>query len=70
MNPAFEQAGSVPASQPVVDYDALARGKRADGPSDRDGRHQHPGGIDELTAFVTKSGKRPAEEERDVFGRL
>ena len=74
MNPAFsdEAWAAYVASQPVVDYDALALEENARmGPFQTGtGATSTQEGIDELTAFVTKSGKRPAEEERDVFGRF
>ena len=74
MNPAFsdEAWAAYVASQPVVDYDALAHEENARiGPFQTGtGATSTQEGIDELTAFVTKSGKRPAEEERDVFGRF
>ena len=73
MNPAFSDEAwqAYVASQPVVDYDALALEENARmGPFQTGtGATSTQEGIDELTAFVEKCTKRPAEEERDVFGR-
>ena len=74
MNPAFSDEAwqAYVASQPVVDYDALALEENARmGPFQTGtGATSTQEGIDDLTAFVSKGTKRPAEEERDVFGRF